>query len=212
MQVIDPPKTGQGDGRPDPPPQKKHGLLYGGRETKIGFFAGRLAFVLVGAMLGVMVLFSLIMLFVGVNEPYLQPYVMNDKLYQDKIYLKVDGETTYRELIIATQPGEYDQQEITQLPSGKAFKVIFATKQLEVPENYFVTFLDGPNKNRQIEGGYTRQSQYLKEDKFYSLTLTPANGSAWPDGKYSIDAPTGGMFGGRNYAYFTVGIPSTPAT
>lgn len=210
MQVIDPPQTGQGDGRPDPPPpQKKHGLLYGGRETKIGFFAGRAAFVLVGTMFVVMTIFSLIMLFVGVNEPYLQPFVMNDKLYQDKIYLQVDGETTYRELIIVTEPGEYDQKEITQLPAGKGFKVIFTTKQLEVPENYFINFLDGPNMNHPIEGGYTRQSLYLKDDKFYSLTVTPANGKAWPSGKYSIDAPTGGMFGGRNYAYFTVSEPAT---
>jgi hypothetical protein len=209
MQVIDAPKTGQGDGRPDPiPPKKKHGLLYGGRENKIGFIAGRFAFVMVGTMFGVMILFSLIMVVVGLNEPYLQPFVVNDKLYQDKIYLLVDGETTYREVIIVTQPGDYDQKEITQLPAGKAFKVIFTTKQLEIPENYYISYLSGPKKNQQIEGGYTRQTQYLKEGKFYSLTVTPAVGG-WPDGKYVIDAPTGGMFGGRNYAYFTVGTPST---
>jgi hypothetical protein len=207
MQVIDPPKTGQGDGRPDPP-KKKRGLLYGGRENKVGFFAGRFAFVMVGTMFTVMVLFSLLMLFVGLNEPYLQPFVVNDKLYQDKIYLLVDGETTYRELVIVTQPGDYDQKEITQLPSGKAFKVIFTTKQLEIPENYFITFQDGPNKHQAIEGGYTRQSLFLKDDKFYSLTVTPANGT-WPDGKYEIDSPSGGMFGGRYYAYFTVGAPAT---
>ena len=213
MQVIDPPKTGQGDGKdkPTPPtPPKKHGLLYGGKETKLGFFAGRIAFVIVGAMLGAMLFFTIIMLLVSINEPYLTPYVDNDKLYQDKIYINLDSEPTYREVIIATEPGNYDQQEITQIPYGTPFQVIFTTKQLEIPENYFITFLDGPNKDQQIEGGYTRQARYLAgDDKFYSLTVTPANNKPWPSGKYSIDAPTGGMFGGRNYAYFTVQDPTT---
>ena len=212
MEVIDPPKTGQGDdkNKPAPPaPPKKHGLLYGGKETKVGFFLGRFAFVIVGAMFGAMLFFTVIMLLVSINEPYLTPYVENDKLYQDKIYIKVDGETNYRELILVTEPGNYDQQEITQLPYGKSFQVIFTTKQLEIPENYFITFLDGPNKDQQIDGGYTRQSKYLAgDDKFYSLTVTPANNKPWPSGKYVIDAPTGGMFGGRNYAYFTVQEPA----
>jgi hypothetical protein len=212
MQVIDSPKTGQGDGKGKPPDQKqkKHGLLYGGKETKIGFFAGRIAFVIVGAMFGAMLFFTVIMLLVSINEPYLTPYVENDKLYQDKIYLKVDGEPNYRELILVTEPGDYDQKEITQLPYGTSFQVIFTTKQLEIPENYFISFLDGPQKDQPIEGGYTRQSKYLAgDDKFYSLTVTPANNKPWPSGKYVIDAPTGGMFGGRNYAYFTVGEPNS---
>ncbi len=213
MQVIDPPKPGQGDskGSPASPDKKKHGLLYGGKETKLGFFAGRIAFVIVGTMLGAMLFFTIIMLLVSINEPYLSPYVENDKLYQDKIYIKVDGEATYRELVIVTEPGDYDQKEITQLPYGQSFQVIFTTKQLEIPENYFISFLDGPQKNQAIDGGYTRQSKYLPGDqnKFYSLTVTPANNKPWPSGKYVIDAPTGGMFGGRNYAYFTVGAPTT---
>ncbi len=210
MQVIDKPKTG-GDGQPENGPltasaPRKKGLIYGGKENRIGFFAGRFAFVVVTSMFLIMVLFSGFMLWVSMNSDYLQPFVPNDALYQDKIYLQVDGESTYRELIVVTQPGDYDQHEITHLPVGKGFKIIFTPKQLEVPENYFVSFLNGPNMNHEIEGGYTRQARYIKADKFYSLTVSPANGS-WPEGQYVIDAPSGGMFGGRYYAYFTVGEP-----
>ncbi len=204
MQVLNRPPT-EDDGNRPPPSRRSKGLLYGpGRENRVGFFAGRFAFVIVGTMFVVMVLFSILMLWVGMNEPYLQPFVENDQLYQDKIYLQVEGESTFRELIVVTQPGDYDQREITHLPAGKSFKVIFTPKQLEVPENYFITFIDGPNKNHEIDGGYTRQTKYLKEPKFYTLTVNPTNG-LWPDGKYGIDAPSGGMFGGRYYAYFTVG-------
>lgn len=187
-----------------PAPSAKKGWLYRGKENRLGFFAGRFAFVMVGTMFTVMVLFSFFMLWVGMNEPYLQPFVMNDALYQDKIYLQVDGETTYRELIVVTQPGLYDQREITHLPVGKGFKVIFTPKQLEVPENFFITFLEGPKQNREIEAGYTRQAKLLREQKFYSLTVYPTD-NTWPEGKYVIDCPSGGMFGGRYYAYFTVG-------
>ncbi len=216
MEVLNKPELGEGEGQPEShgitasntsvSKPKKKGLLYGGRENKVGFIAGRAAFVLVGTMFLVMVLFSFLMLFVSINEPYLQPFVVNDKLYQDKIYLQVDGEATYRELIVVTQPGDYDQREITQLPAGKGFKIIFTTKQLEVPEYYYVTYLNGPQKSREVEGGYTRQSKYLRDDKFYTLTVSP-NSGAWPVGQYSIDAPSGGMFGGRYYAYFTVVEP-----
>lgn len=189
----------------------KRGLLYGGRETKIGYFAGRFAFVMVGTMFTVMVLFSFFMTWVGVNEPYLQPYVVNDKLYQDKIYLEVEGETTYRELIVVTQPGIYDQREITQIPAGKSFKVIFTPKQLEIPENFYITYQDDPTSaNKEVEGGYTRQAKFLREEKFYSLTINPVN-NTWPNGQYGIDSPSGGMFGGRYYAYFTVGATTQDA-
>lgn len=210
MEVLNRPELDDQDEQPSanatrPAPGK--GLLYRGKESKLGFFAGRFAFVMVGTMFTVMVLFSGFMIWVGVNEPYLQPYVVNDKLFQDKIYLQVDGEANYRELIMVTQPGQYDQREITQLPLGASFKIVFTPKQLEVPENYFVTFLDGPNMNQQIEGGYERQTKFLREQRFYTLTVTPTNG-AWPEGRYVIDAPSGGMFGGRYYAYFTIGNPA----
>ena len=201
MQVLDRPTQDE-----EPPRPRKKGLLYGGKENRVGFFAGRFAFVVVGTMFVVMVVFSVFMLWVSMNSDYLQPFVPNDALYQDKIYLQVEGETTYRELIMVTEPGTYDQHEITHLPVGKSFKVIFTPKQLEVPEHYYITFLDGPNKDHEIEGGYTRQARYQKEDKFYNLTVSPAQNS-WPAGQYVIDAPSGGMFGGRNYAYFTVGDP-----
>ncbi len=205
MQVMEKPKPEEDS---NPPPQPSKGLLYGkGRENKIGYFAGRFAFVVVGTMFVVMVLFSFLMLWVSMNEPLLTPYVNNDKLYQDKIFLQVDGETSYRELVIVTQPGDYDQREITQIPAGKTFTVIFSPKQLEVPENYFINFLDGPNKNQEPAGGFTRQAKFLKERGFYSLTVVPTPG-VWPEGRYVIDAPSGGMFGGRFYAYFTVGTPS----
>ena len=202
MQVLDKPESGEG-GNP-PPPRRSKGLFYGpGRENRVGFFAGRFAFVIVGTMFVVMVLFSIFMLWVSMEEPYLQPYVENDQLYQDNIYLQVDGESTFRQVVIVTEPGNYDQQEITQIPAGKGFKVIFTPKQLEIPENYFITFLDGPNKGKEPEGGYTRQTKYLTDQKFYTLTVNPTSGP-WPAGKYEIDAPSGSMFGGRNYAYFTV--------
>ena len=124
-----------------------------------------------------------------------------------KIYLQVEGENTYRELILVNEPGDYDQHEITHLPVGKSFKIIFTPKQLEVPENYYITFLNGPNQNHEVEGGYVRQAHYNKEDKFYSLTVSLPQATSWPAGEYAIDAPSGGMFGGRNYAYFTVGDP-----
>lgn len=184
---------------------KNKGLVWGtGRESTVGFFAGRFIFVVVGTLFLVMVLFSFFMTWVAANEPYLQPYVLNDKLYQDKIYLQVEGEATYREIIIATQPGNYDQKEITQLPTGSKFRVIFTPKQLEIPESYYITFLEGDKKNREVDGGYTRKAQLIRDGNFYALTIEPQNG-VWPDGKYSIDAPSGGMFGGRYYAYFTVG-------
>ncbi|HEX2913932.1 MAG TPA: hypothetical protein VH186_24220 [Chloroflexia bacterium] len=208
MEVLNKPESQSESEQPQPgAARKRRGLLYGGRESKLGFFAGRFAFVVVGTMFVVMVIFSLFMLWVTMNEPYLQPYVINDKLYQDKVYLQVDGESTYRELIIATQPGDYDQKEITQIPYGKSFKVIFTPKQLEVPENYYITFQSGPNQNQEIATGYTRQAKYLRDSGFYSLEVYPREG-AWPEGQYVIDAPSGGMFGGRNYAYFTVSSPS----
>lgn len=198
------------DNSPEQPSLKKKpvenkGFFWGtGYEGKVGFFAGRIIFIIVGTLFLVMVIFSFFMTWVATNEPYLQPFVVNDKLYQDKIYLQVEGENTYREIIIATEPGVYDQKEITQLPSGAKFKIIFTPKNLEIPESYFVNFAEGPLKNKEIEAGYIRQARYLRDEKFYSITITPQNGN-WPDGRYVIDAPSGGMFGGRYYAYFTIG-------
>jgi hypothetical protein len=186
-------------------PRKNKGLLWGtGRENVVGFLVGRFVFVVVGTMFIVMVLFTIFMTVVAVNEPYLTPYVENDKLYQDKIYLQVEGETTYREIIIAMQPGNYDQREITQLPSGTKFKVIFTPKNLEDLSSYFITFTSGDNKGKEPDGGLVKQDRFMSKDKFYSITIEPKSGK-WEDGRYEIDAPSGGMFGGRYYAYFTIG-------
>lgn len=215
MQVIS--KPGSGGNAPKPPKkdrtdqanQPEQPLMGGGgwwvrgRETKIGFFAGRFAFVVVGAMVIIMTLISVFMLWVSFNEPYLQPSVVDETLHQNKTYLQFEGESIYHELALGNQPADIIADEVTQIPKNKAFKIIFTPKQLDIPENYRIYLKEN---SKEPEGGLTRQSKYLKgtiDGNFYTMTVTSTNGS-WTPGKYEIEMPDSGMFGGKWYAYFTI--------
>ncbi len=215
MAVVRKPETGEGSPPPPQnqkpaPPQPGDPLFGGGgwwvrgKETKVGFLAGRFAFIAVGTMLIIATLISFFMLWVSLNEPYLQPNVIDDTLHVNKVYLQIDGENGYRELAIGNQPITLDPIEITQLSSGKAFKIIFTPKQLDVPEHYRIY-----NKatGEELAGGLTRQSSYLKntvDGNFYTLTTTATNSTDWKSGRYEIELPDAGMFGGKLYAYFII--------
>ena len=205
MEVMDKP------GAPQPPKKGQVGqpLVGGGgwwvrgRETKVVFFAGRFAFVVVGTMFTVMVIISFFMLWVSFNEPYLQPSVVDDTLHQNKTYLQFEGENFYHELALGNQPADIVADEVTQIPKGKSFKIIFTPKQLDIPENYRIYLKDN---GQGPDGGFTRQSKYLKgtvDGNFYTMTVTPTNG-VWTPGRYEIEMPDSGMFGGKWYAYFTI--------
>src|SRR5690349_21490903 len=119
MEVINKPEAPKPE-KKGHPPQGGQPLVGGkgwwvrGKETKIGFFAGRFAFVTVGAMLVVMTLISIFMLWVSLNEPYLQPNIVDDSLHVNKIYLQIEGESAYHELAIGNQPVDLVPQEVTQ--------------------------------------------------------------------------------------------------
>jgi hypothetical protein len=214
MQVLKKPET---EGKENSPkiakksiqPQPGQPLVGGGgwwvrgKETKAGFFAGRAAFVIVGAMLVVMTLISVFMLWVSLNEPYLQPSVVDETLHQNKVYLQFEGESFYHELAEGDQPANIVPEEVTQIPADKAFKIIFTPKQLDIPENYKIYLKE---TGKEPGDGLIRQAKLLKDTadgNIYSLTVTPANGT-WAAGRYEIEMPDSGMFGGKWYAYFTV--------
>lgn len=204
MEVLNRPEAG--DEKPRKPEQTQSnadGWWVRGKETKIGFFAGRFAFVIVGTMLIVAVIISVFMLWVSWNEPYLQPFITDDALHVNKIYIQMDGEGTYRELAMGNQPIELNQAEITQIPVGKSFKIIFTPKQLDVPERYKIYL---KQTAQEPDGGLIRQSKYLKQTvdgTYYTLTVTPTEGK-WVSGQYTIEIPDSSMFGGKWFAYFTV--------
>jgi len=174
-----------------------------GKESKLGFFAGRFAFVIVGTMLAVATLISFFMLWVSWNEPYLQPNILDDTLHVGKIYLQYDGETVYHELAMGNQPIDLTNAEVTQIPVNRNFKIIFTPKQLDIPEKYQIYLKEG---SKEPEGGLTRQSKYLKgtvDGNYYSLTVAPVAGK-WSSGRYEVVLPDSGMFGGKWFAYFVV--------
>lgn len=173
-----------------------------GKETPLGFFAGRFAFVIVGSMVIIMTLISCFMLWVSTNEPYLQPSITDETLHVNKVYLQFDGSTTFQELAMGNQPADIIDAEVLQVSPSKPFKVIFTPKQLDIPERYQVKLRE---TGQEPAGVFSRQPKFLKETidgSFYSLTLTP--NAPLPAGKYEIEFPDSGMFGGKWFAYFTI--------
>ncbi len=202
MQLLDRPESG-GNPKPEKPLLGGGGWWVRGKETRAGFFAGRILFVIVGTMFVIMTLTSVFMLWVSWNEPYLAPSITDESLHVNKIYLQYEGETVFHELAQGNTPASLLDSEITQIPLNKTFKIIFTPKQLDIPEKYRIYVKES---GQGPVGGLDLKSKYLKETvdgTFYTLTASPLKGS-WTPGKYEIEMPDSGMFGGKWYAYFTI--------
>lgn len=226
MEVINKPEVQEGDFPGDknlpattPPPPKEPNNP--GNKTKrkewprpkwskrARFFMSA-AFVLVTTMFVVMCILSALSLVVVSNQPYLAANIQDDVLHQDKVYIQFEGETFYRELIvIRDRIADPEDREVTQIPVGQKFKLIFTPKQLDIPENYKIIYRDITKDNDNVTLGtlFDRKVGRDKEGGFDTLTVFTKNGTL-SAGKYVLDFPDGGMFGGQLYAFFNVYDPA----
>ncbi len=217
MEVLNKPET---PGTP-PPDNRKPGKVKQEfprpKKPLWALILGRAAFVIVGTMFVTMTIFSVLTLIITANEPYLAPNIVDDQLHQDKIYIQIDGENFYRELVvIRDQPADPEDREVTQIPAGKAFRIIFTPKQASAPEEYQIHYRDSAKtiENKTLEQGLERRASRNREGDFDVIYVDAIN-NKWQTTRYLIQAPDSGMFGGTLFAYFTIYDPAvttpTPA-
>jgi|GEM_PF-2058550 len=190
----DPPKTDKNDKFPHP------------KKSLPALILGRAVFVIVGAMFIIMCIFSVLELIVTSNQPYLVPNVVDQSLHQDAAYLQIEGENYFREIVvIRDRPADPEDREVTQIPVGKNFRLIFTPKLASAPEEYRLVYRDGPaaGDNKTLESQLERKANHDKEGSFDVITVTAKDGK-WPAGRFLITWPDAGMFGGTLFAYLNV--------
>jgi hypothetical protein len=227
MEVINRPQTQKETAPPNLPPiddnndnNDGHGGQGDDNKPKKGFgrpkrslgwlIAGRVAFVICGAMLIVMVIGTFVSIYFLTAAPYLVPNVTDVKLRQDKIYLKFDDEDIFHELaLVKDQPVVLDQREITQIPPNRNFTLIFTPKNINLPEGYKAYLTEGEKAGvaltADLEMFERRDTKNKGEESFNIIAIRPLPGKQWVTGKYEVVMPLPGMFASaRYYAYFTI--------